>query len=70
MNLMSVLVQGITKFNFSPKSALEFTAMLANGVFGQSWMTSSADLEDKAVTRENDCEKEEPPVKNQNHLKI
>ena len=66
VNLMSVLVQGIAKFNFSPRSALEFTAMLANGVFGQSWVTATVELEkqlDHLDISSSSTDQEEPPTK-------
>ena len=66
VNLMSVLVQGIAKFNFSPRSALEFTAMLANGVFGQSWVTATVELEkklDHVDSSSGSIDQVEPPTK-------
>ena len=47
VNHMTVLVQAIAKFSFIPNAALEFTEMIANNVFGQSWVRASADLENQ-----------------------
>ena len=65
VDLMSVLVQGVSKFGFSPHSALEYTKMLANEVFGQSYETAGPELEnmENNVDEEESNSLEEPPQK-------
>ena len=55
---MSVLLQVIAKFTLSPRVALEFAGMLADEVFGQSWVTATAEQE-----IEIDTDEIEPPFK-------
>ena len=59
---MSVLVQAIAKYSLSPRVAIEFAGMLANEVFGQSWVIATAEQEIE-IDRNVDVEQTEPPCK-------
>lgn len=62
VDLMSVLVQAIAKYSLSPRVAIEFAGMLANEVFGQSWVIATAEQEIE-IDRNVDVEQTEPPCK-------
>ena len=67
VDLMSVLVQAMAKFSISPRVALEFSQMLANTVFGQSWVTTTVEPEEDHDEDSEAVEKESgaagPPSK-------
>ena len=55
VDLMSVLVQAIAKYSLSPRVSIEFAGMLANEVFGHSWVIATLEQEIE-IERNGDIE--------------